>query len=446
MRWSLAPVLLNEKFVEWLNNHSNLLPDALAKAKQVQSYLPWEKERYKAPKGFSPEVWWSLLLLVRNPQEFNRSLMSVSGECFTLSFIPEVQRLLHEIDLKCGVNSITFSNPKLKNASSTLFRNHLQRSLYEEAISSSQMEGASTTRAIARQMLIEKRPPRDLSEQMIYNNYKTIEKLEQWKDEPLSEALLFKIHRSITEETLADEKQGRYRLESDNVVVTNSFDEVIFVPPPASLLPERMKHIIEFANTTESENSVFLHPVLKAILLHTLLAYEHPFCDGNGRTARALFSWYLLRAGYWQTSYVSLSTELAKNRKSYDQAYLAMESCHFDVTYNVLVNLRAFNDALQALHRHLNEKITSGELVREHLGNILNARQFELLDHSLRHKDYPYKVAEHANWHHVSLNTARADLIDLERKGYLKQSYQGKVQVFHSTELFTKQFQNYSAK
>ncbi len=443
MRWSLAPVLLNEKFVQWLNNHSSMLPDALAKAKQVQSYLPWEKEKYKAPAGFLPEVWWSLLQLVRNPQEFNRSLTSVSGECFTLSFTPEVQRLLHEIDLKCGVNSLTFSEPELKHTSSTLFRKHLQRSLCEEAISSSQMEGASTTRAVARQMLIEKRQPRDLSEQMIYNNYKTIEKLEQWKDEPLSEALLFKIHRSITEETLADEKQGRYRLETDEVVVTNGFNEVIFVPPLASLLPERIKRIIKFANTEEGEDGVFLHPVLKAILLHTLLAYEHPFCDGNGRTARALFSWYLLRAGYWQTSYVSLSKELAKNRKDYDQAYLAMESCHFDMTYNVLVNLRAFHDALQALHRHLNEKVTSGALVREHLGNMLNVRQFELLDHSLRHKDYPYKPAEHANWHHISLNTARTDLVDLERKGYLKKSYQGKVQVFHSTELFTKQFQKF---
>lgn len=446
MRWNLAPILLNDKFVQWLNRHSGMFPDALTKAKQVQTYLPWEKEKYKAPTGFSPEVWWSLLQLARNPQELERSLVSASGECFTLSFIPEVQRLLHEIDLKCGVNSVTFSEPALKQTSSTFFRTHLQRSLCEEAISSSQMEGASTTRAIARQMLVEKRQPRDRSEQMIYNNYKTIEKLEQWKEEPLSEALLFKIHRSITEETLADEKRGRYRLEGDKVVVTDSFDKVVFVPPPATLLPERIKRIIEFANRTESSNGIFLHPVLKAILLHTLLAYEHPFCDGNGRTARALFSWYLLRAGYWQTSYVSLSRELSKKRKDYDHAYLAMESCHFDTTYCVLVNLRAFHDALQSLHNHLSEKIASGALVREQLGDILNARQLELLDHSLRHKDYPYKPAEHANWHHISLNTARADLLDLEHKGYLKKSYQGKAQVFHATTLFTKQFQNYAAK
>jgi hypothetical protein len=44
--------------------------------------------------------------------------------------------------------------------------------------------------------------------------------------------------------------------------------------------------------------AVFIHPVMRAITLHFWLAYDHPFCDGNGRTARALFYWSMLKQGY----------------------------------------------------------------------------------------------------------------------------------------------------
>jgi Fic family protein len=263
--------------------------------------------------------------------------------------------------------------------------------------------------------------------------------LEAWKDEPLSESLLFKIHRSLTSDTLEEEKQGRYRVAEDGPVTVSKGFETVFVPPRVDTLAARMRRLIEFANQSRDQENVFLHPVLKAILLHTLLAYEHPFCDGNGRTARALFSWFLLREGYWQTSYVSLSRELAKNRKAYDSAYLAMENCHFDTTYNVLVNLRAFKDALESLHTHLSEQIEDSKRIRACFGDLFNSRQLDLLDHSLRHEGYLYTVAEHARWHQITLNTARSDLLDLKKKGYLKLSYKGRLQEFRSTGLFAQQ-------
>lgn len=439
MKVDAAPKLSNDKFTAWLIEHVADWKNALELAKRVTSYLPWGKEKYKAPEGYAPEVWWSLLLLSRNLQEIDPQLKSASGEPFVLSFTVEVQALLHRIDLMCGVTTVSLQSPNQKSALGKLHRKYLQRSLLEEAISSSQMEGASTTRAVARKMLLEDRAPKDVSERMIFNNYKTIKMLEAWKDEPLSESLLFKIHRSLTFDTLEEEKQGRYRVAADGPITVSKGFETVFVPPPVETLPERMKCLIAFANQSHEQGNVFLHPVLKAILLHTLLAYEHPFCDGNGRTARALFSWFLLREGYWQTSYVSLSRALAKNRKAYDAAYLAMETCHFDTTYNVLVNLKAFKDALESLHAHLNEQIEDATRMHASFGDLFNARQFDLLDHSLRHEGYLYTVAEHARWHQTTLNTARADLLDLKKKGYLKLSYKGRLQEFRSTGLFAQQ-------
>lgn len=439
MRSNQAPQINNEKFLQWCSTHTNDFLPMLERAKGVQVYLPWKKERHKAPGGCPPEAWWSLLQMGRDLKVVSQELKSTSGEHFVLSTFFEIQSLLHEIDLNSGVTELPQLSPAQKRSPEKAYRKYLIRHTLEEAIASSQMEGASTTRAVARKMLIEKRAPKDRSEQMIFNNFNTINKLNEWKDEPLSEELLFRIHRSITEETLEDEKQGRYRTVADDIVVADTFGKTIYIPPSAELLPERVAKLIDFANQPEIVNGRFLHPVLKAVLLHTLLAYEHPFCDGNGRTARALFSWSLLRDNYWQTAYVSVSRELMKNRNAYDNAYIDMEECHFDTTYNVLVNLRAFRDALQSLNQYMTKTLSNVSVARDRIGDKFNPRQFDLLEHSLRHPDYVYKPAEHAKWHNITLNTARSDMQGLQAEGYLSQDFQGRAQVFRSTGLFLTQ-------
>ena len=56
----------------------------------------------------------------------------------------------------------------------------------------------------------------------------------------------------------------------------------------------------------------FIHPMIRSIILHFWLAYDHPFVDGNGRTARALFYWSMLRHGYWLFEFISISQIILK--------------------------------------------------------------------------------------------------------------------------------------
>ena len=74
---------------------------------------------------------------------------------------------------------------------------YLISSLMEEAIYSSQMEGAATTRKVAKEMLRKRMAPKDKSQQMIHNNYQTIRFIVEHKDEPLSEELLLRVHLSV---------------------------------------------------------------------------------------------------------------------------------------------------------------------------------------------------------------------------------------------------------
>jgi Fic family protein len=76
---------------------------------------------------------------------------------------------------------------------------YLARSLVEEASTSSQLEGASTTREAAKRMLLESRAPRDRSERMIKNNYQTMQRISEIKETEMTKDLLGEIQGVVTE-------------------------------------------------------------------------------------------------------------------------------------------------------------------------------------------------------------------------------------------------------
>ena len=435
MRAAIAPELNNAAFLAWLAGPgAATLPGLLRTAKAQRAYLPWRKARYSAPEGLPAEVWWPILCLARDLRVVDPALVGAGGQPFLLSTTDEIRRLLHEIDRNAPA-AIRMDGVRGRDDASELRRTYLQREQMLEAISSSQMEGAATTRQAAQEMLLANRQPQTDGERMIANNYATIRALEGWSKEPLAEGLLFRIHRTLTEGLLPEDAQGRYRT-TDDVLVRDRDGEVIHQPPPAATLPARMAALMAFANQGEATRETFLHPVLKAILLHTLLAYEHPFRDGNGRTARALFYWSLLRDGYWVAPYVSISRMLRQERKAYDEAYVDMECCHLDATYCVLANLRVFARGLRDLNAYVEGQARQTDAWRKALQGQFNARQLDLLGHTLRHPNYQYTAAEHQRWHDVSANTARADLDGLEARGFLRRRQIGRVRFYTATGLF----------
>jgi len=73
---------------------------------------------------------------------------------------------------------------------------YLLSSLMEEAITSSQMEGAATTRDVAKAMIRSRRPPRDRSERMILNNFLTMQRIRELRDQPLTLQLVLELQRT----------------------------------------------------------------------------------------------------------------------------------------------------------------------------------------------------------------------------------------------------------
>ena len=231
----------------------------------------------------------------------------------------------------------------------------------EESISSSQLEGASTTRNVAKNMLQTKRQPRNKDEQMIYNNYLAMRFIQEHKDDDLTPTLICELHKIVTEKTLeeGDEtKVGRYReLDDDVRVIDITSNEVLHTPPLASELPKRLEGLCQFANTEQTD--VFIHPAIKAIVLHFILAYEHPFVDGNGRTARALFYWYMAKKNYWLMEYCSISNILKNAPAKYSRAFLYTETDDSDLTYFIIHQLDVIQQSIKSLNDYIARKVES---------------------------------------------------------------------------------------
>ncbi|MCH8962181.1 MAG: Fic family protein [Bacteroidetes bacterium] len=248
---------------------------------------------------------------------------------------------------------------------------------------------------------------------MILNNYRAMQLIREVKDEKLTPELMLHIHRAITEGTL-EEAESYLRKPGDGIGVYDETNNLLLhSPPPADEIQERLETMCRFANEGNPEG--FLHPVLRAIILHLWLAYDHPFVDGNGRTASALFYWSMLRYGFWLCEFISISEIIRKGPAKYGQAFLHTETDDTDLTYFLLYHLQVIRRAIDQLYKYVGRKAKQLQASEHELRGIVafNHRQRTLISHALRHPHNRYTIESHRSSHNVVDQTARTDLIDL---------------------------------
>lgn len=427
---SLKSAVLKDT-IEFLSSVSGVVGVTTAK----NEYLHWDKLRHlQPPEGLTPENWWFAMKFARMTLYKALPFIDKHGKPFVLATPDVVLKDLHSIDRNTG-NSIQSPAPLLN----TQMRDtYLVQSLIEEAITSSQLEGASTTRKVAKEMLRSKRKPRDVSEKMIFNNYQAMQFVREMKDENLTTELILELHRILTKDTLEDPKAaGEFRKAEDNInVVDNRDNQILHIPPKADELKIRLEKLCKFANESEEKNKFFMHPVIRAILLHFMLAYDHPFVDGNGRTARALFYWSMAHQGYWLMEFISISEVIKREPSRYAKAYLYTETDENDTTYFVLHQLGVILKAIKSLYSYLNDQskqINQTEQLlhaNQELQDKLNYRQIALIKHSLKHPNERYTIEGHRASHNVTYDTARNDLLNLAKLKLLTKQKIGKAFVF----------------
>lgn len=394
----------------------------------ASGYPHWDTLRRKpAPEGLTPQEWWLRVKTTRlENARLLPSLLDKEGRPFWFVIPDEVLELNDEIT-RAGSGQIVVSdlvaNDETRNR-------YVISSLMEEAITSSQLEGAVTTRVEAKLMLRSRREPRNTSERMIVNNYRAMQYILAHHRDPLTPQMVKRIHAIVTDATLDDpDAAGQLQtLEEQRVAVVDVRDgQVVHQPPDASTLSERLARLCEFANGTDQ--GTYLPPALRAIAMHFMVGYDHYFADGNGRTARALFYWSMLHEGFWLAEFLTVSTILRQAPARYSRSFQLTETDDGDLTYFFLYHLRVIRRAIDELAVHLERKM--GEMramqqrLREQPGEF-NHRQIALLDHALRNPGFAYSAVSHASSHGVTEQTARNDLSDLEARGYLQRGKQGR--------------------
>jgi len=375
-------------------------------------YLYWDKVKYLTPKGVDPQLFWGAVKMKRQMQ-----LQTIRFGKYTFSFMitPLMQRLLHEFDLKMGgsLSANGVISPRDRQI-------YLVNSIMEEAIASSQMEGASTTRKVAKDMLRKELRPKNRSQQMIVNNYATIKQLVEEKGQVLDLNMLLDIHRSITTNTLDNpEDEGRLRQTDDIYVIDAITGSVAHTPPSHTEIEELLHDLFAFASDKDKSN--FIHPIIKGIILHFMLAWIHPFVDGNGRTARSLVYWYMLKKDYWMTEYLSISRVIYKNKKRYERMFLYTEADHMNMTYFIQHNLQVMKKAYEDLKTYLSVKMEERNSVLQYCDiEGINERQMQILKIINDTPSLVLSSLEVSNRFGVSDKTARTDLKVLTELGYLK--------------------------
>ncbi len=394
----------------------------------ADQYLHWDKLRYHTPpEGYSNEQWWLAIKKQRQSMFKPLPLSEKDQKPFqylTNDFITEA---LHRIDQSAA----TFNQMPEQIGNMETKNRYYVNFLIQEAFTSSQLEGAATTRIVAKEMIRTGRLPCDKSEQMILNNFAAMKRINTLKDEPLSKELVFDIHQLVTEKTLDDSSAvGRFRKATEKVRVIDMYNEVFHDPPPANQLDKRIAAMCDFANGKTPK--YFIHPVIRAVILHFWLAYDHPFVDGNGRTARALFYWLMLRHRYWLFEFISISQIIVKAPAKYGRAFLYTETDDNDLTYFIHYHLNIILQAIKALYEYIERKTKKHQAIENQLRGIivLNHRQRALVSHALRHPRHRYTIKSHQISHNVVYQTARTDLLDLEKRGLLASQKIGKTWYF----------------
>lgn len=378
-----------------------------------ETFEYWDTIKYKrCPEGCTPQQLWTYVKAARV-----KSMMSVWGKYgITLTLTNQMQRMCHEIDMNWGGSWGTDSIIGDENK-----EQYLVGSLMEEAIYSSQMEGAATTRKVAKEMLRKKMTPKDKSQQMIANNYQTIQFIVSHKDALLTPELLLQIHQLMTEHTMQNPQEaGCFRSNNDVVVENGITHETVHIPPTYDEIPNFVEDLCRFFN--EQDAPQFIHPIIRGIIIYFMVAYVHPFADGNGRTARALFYWYMLKQGYWLTEYLSISRVIAKSKKSYEKAFLYTEADDMDMGYFVAYNMRVLQQSFKQLQDYIKRKQEEKRAATSFLriGNI-NARQAQIIKMFADDSNLVVTIADLQAKFLVSPTTAKADVVGLMNMGLLSE-------------------------
>lgn len=376
-------------------------------------YLPFDEFCRRMGRGENATLAWTLTRRARNAALMPISYSNEKGEKAGFATTPCIASACEMVDKFTTRAALAEIVQRLRGAGAELHQLQL-----DEPITSSQLEGANTTTLVARTMLETGRRPRTEDEHMIAGNARLMADIPHLLNRELTPDLICNFHE-IGMRDINDEKYQPGELRTtDDVVIADYDNNIVHQPPAAASLPERLQAVCDFVNSAEP----YVHPLVKACILHFMIAHEHPFRDGNGRTSRGLFYWFMLKSGYEAFRYISISQLLHAAPVQYAHSYQYTETDGMDLTYSIDYQAQVVRRAVKQLLEHVDGLVMTAaqldaKLYKSGLLSKLTQRQITLVNVMMATPGKLFAVTEIAAALGVSDNTARKDVKKLVELG-----------------------------
>ena len=379
----------------------------------IDRYLTRKEVTYRLPVRTPVDQFWPKLFGERKRRAVELPLKDQQGRNFWYVLNSSIERQADKV-AETARRDIAFSG--LLTAPDD--------GLIDEAVYSSVIEGAFTSKTEAAKLIRTGIAPRNRSEQMVENNYRALLFALEHLDDPVTGNMLISIVKILTRDASEESVDG-YR---DGPVFVTGKDGIVYTPPEADKIDSMMEALIDFIN------SYNIHPVLKACIAHFYLVYVHPFKDGNGRTARAISYMILLRSGYDQFRYFSISGMIAEERSRYYRSMVNVEDPENggnDMTYFIDYYTSMLVRVVRKAEDHLRSHVIADRIrLSMEKARIYNERQIAGMEWLLQNAYDHVTVEQWKKKFGTATETARKDLLQLANNGLLERSIEGKKAVF----------------
>ena len=377
----------------------------------MDRYLSREEIAYRLPVSMPISQFWPVMEEARKKAAISLPLKAQNGQPFWFVINKTIEA---QCDAVAEIARRSFVFDELSDQI-------MEEATIDEAVWSSVIEGAFTSKADAARIIRQDKTPSNKSEQMVKNNYQALLYVLDHLEDPITAQTLIDIARIVTHEASDETVEG---FRTIPVYVTGR-EGVVYTPPEAAAVPAMMADLIAFI--AESE----LHPLLKACIAHFYFVYVHPFTDGNGRTARALSYMMLLRTGDDFFRYFSISGLIAEERSRYYKSMRQVETSGNDMTYFIDYYSAMLSRSVNRMKEHLLGHVLTEKRIKtlEATGR-LNDRQIRGARWLLEGKPGQVTVDAWKKKFRTATETARQDLLLLCEEGLLERKLEGRKAVF----------------
>lgn len=311
------------------------------------------------------------------------------------------------------------------------------QSRIDETVAAALLDGLVIDPEEAYQLLHLDQPPKSGPERLILNSMRMLTDINRYADEPFTPGLIESIRQGLLEGVKESKlpfvcpRQGTLQYENPDEEIRAHAESQL------QLICDYLNH-----ETGDDRDS----PVLRSLIIPDLMRFYRPLANLNTQVGHLLMRLYSLKAGqpvlgmlpYLHTKLQWEEGELYSSIVHIEKADYEPGSAsnHFDMTGYYTLQLELLLESMYSTVWALDNLRSRDDRIREVLQHDagLNHRQRSILGRAIQEPGSEFLIAYHRTQHNVVYATARADLLDLVERGYLRMVKRSRAFVFIPAE------------